>query len=125
MWMNTEWDSTGSNWITKNTGRKGDYVDLLAIIDTLATPNVCGSGDTGITSNFSFKPIRIQVYDASNETLELVERTLRGPVRTRVEPRVVPRGWGLEPPPVPQHRAEQRPRRSHRLRFRSQLGESG
>jgi uncharacterized protein len=73
MWMNTEWDSTGANWIAKNTGRKGDYVDLLAIIDTLATPNVCGSGDTGITSNFSFKPIRVQVYEASNETLQLVE----------------------------------------------------
>lgn len=77
MWMNTEWDSTGSNWIAKNTGRKNDYVDLLAIIDTLAVPIVCGSGDTGITSNFSFKPIRVQVYGSSNETLQLVERVER------------------------------------------------
>jgi uncharacterized protein YcgI (DUF1989 family) len=73
MWMNTEWDSTGDSWITKNTGRKNDYVDLLSIIDTLAVTAMCGSGDTGPISNFSLKPIRVQVYGASAETLEIVE----------------------------------------------------
>ncbi len=73
MWMNTEWDSTGKYWIVKNTGQKGDYVDLLTMFDTLAVPIVCGSGDTGITSNFSFKPIRIQVYGSSQETLQMAE----------------------------------------------------
>ncbi len=72
MWMNTEWDSTGQYWITQNTGRKGDYVDLLSIFDTLAVPIVCGSGDTGITSNHSFKPIQIQVFAKSDETVNLV-----------------------------------------------------
>lgn len=73
MWMNTEWDSVGRYFTVRNTGRKGDYVDLLAIIDTLSVPVTCGSGDVGWTSNFSFKPIRVQVYDASPETLRLVE----------------------------------------------------
>jgi hypothetical protein len=73
MWMNTEWDSTGDSWITKNTGRKNDYVDLLAIIDTLAVTAMCGSGDTGPISNYSLKPIRVQVYGASDETLHMVE----------------------------------------------------
>jgi len=72
MWMNTEWDSTGQYWITQNTGRKGDYVDLLAIFDTLAVPIVCGSGDTGITSNYAFKPLQIQVFEKSDETERLV-----------------------------------------------------
>jgi len=73
LWMNTEWDSTGSSWITKNTGRKNDYVDLLAIIDTLAVAAQCGSGDTGPISNYSLKPIRLQVYGASEETLQIIE----------------------------------------------------
>ena len=73
MWMNTEWDSIGRYFTVRNTGRKGDYADLLSIIDTLSVPITCGSGDVGWTSNFSFKPIRIQVYDASQETLRLVE----------------------------------------------------
>ena len=73
LWMNTEWDSTGTSWITKNTGRRSDYVDLLAIFDTLAVAAQCGSGDTGPISNYSLKPIRLQIYHASDETLHLVE----------------------------------------------------
>jgi hypothetical protein len=68
MWMNTEWDSVGRYFTLRNTGRKGDYVDLLATIDTLSVPLTCGSGDVGWTSNFSLKPIRVQVYEASDET---------------------------------------------------------
>jgi uncharacterized protein YcgI (DUF1989 family) len=68
MWMNTEWDSRGQYWIVRNTGRQGDYVDLLAMFDILAVPIVCGSGDTQITSNYSFKPIQVQVFKASTAT---------------------------------------------------------
>ena len=39
----------------------------------LAVPIVCGSGDTGITSNYSFKPIQIQVFEKSEETENLVK----------------------------------------------------
>lgn len=72
MWMNTEWDSRGQYWITRNTGGKGDFVDLMAMFDTLAVPIVCGSGDTGLTSNYSFKPIQIQVFESSPDTESLV-----------------------------------------------------
>jgi hypothetical protein len=68
MWMNTEWDSRGQYWITRNTGRKNDYVDLLALFDVLAVPIICGSGDTQITSNYGFKPIKVQVFEPSAHT---------------------------------------------------------
>jgi len=77
MWMNTEWDSVGRYFTLRNTGQKGDYVDLLATIDTLSVPLTCGSGDVGWTSNFSLKPIRVQVYGASNETLAQVKEIER------------------------------------------------
>ena len=77
LWMNTEWDSVGRYFTLRNTGRKGDYVDLLATIDTLSVPATCGSGDVGWTSNFSLKPIRVQVFDASDETLARVEEIER------------------------------------------------
>ena len=73
-WFNTEWDSEGRWWINRNTGRKGDYVDLLALFDTLAVIAVCGSGDVQTTSNFSLKPIEIQVFKHSGEALDLVKR---------------------------------------------------
>jgi len=77
LWMNTEWDSVGRYFTLRNTGQKGDYVDLLATIDTLSVPATCGSGDVGWTSNFSLKPIRVQVFDASDETLARVEEIER------------------------------------------------
>ena len=76
MWMNSEWDSTGRWWIVRNTGRRGDYVDLLAIFDTLMVPQTCGGGDVGLISNFSFKPIKLEVFGASEATLELVEKVV-------------------------------------------------
>lgn len=73
MWMNTEWDSTGKYWITRNTGRKGDHVDLLAMFDTLAVPIICGSGDTQVTSNYAFKPIQLEVFEPSVDTESFVK----------------------------------------------------
>ena len=77
MWMNTEWDSSGRYAIVTNTGRRGDYVDLLACFDQLMVPIVCGSGDVYWTSNFSFKPLQIQVFEASEMTRELTEKILK------------------------------------------------
>jgi uncharacterized protein YcgI (DUF1989 family) len=74
MWMNSEWDSTGKVWTIANTGRKGDFVDLVAFFDILAVPLICGSGDIRWTSNFSFKPIQIQVLEASPDTKAIVDR---------------------------------------------------
>ena len=78
MWMNSEWDSTGKTFTIANTGRKGDFVDLVAFFDILAVPLMCGSGDIRWTSNFSLKPIQIKVFEASSDTKAIVDQ-----VRTR------------------------------------------
>jgi hypothetical protein len=52
----------------RNTARRGDYVDLLAVLDTISVPIVCGSGDVFITSNFALKSIRVQIFTASEQT---------------------------------------------------------
>jgi len=66
MWMNTCWGH--SYRILPNVGPAGDYVDMLALMDVLAVPIVCGSGDLGQISNFCFKPIQVQIFEASAET---------------------------------------------------------
>lgn len=70
MWMNTEVNEEGRMILRENTGVKGDYVDLLAIFDSLSVPIVCGSGDVLTTSNFALKAIRVQVFEPSDETLQ-------------------------------------------------------
>jgi len=76
MWMNTCWGH--SYRILPNVGPAGDYVDLLALMDVLAVPIVCGSGDLGQISNFCFKPIQVKLFEASDESnrrvTEILER---------------------------------------------------
>lgn len=67
-WMNTGVSADGSFSLANNTGRKGDHVDLLAVFDTLCVPITCGSGDVMQTSNFSFKSIRVRVFNATEST---------------------------------------------------------
>jgi uncharacterized protein YcgI (DUF1989 family) len=98
MWMNTGWDDAG-NFIPnvrRNTGRKGDTVVLLALMDVLAVPIVCGSGDVSNTSNFWFRPVGISVRDATGGTQAAVDKLLarhtgyinqRSPEQYRVQPR--------------------------------------
>jgi uncharacterized protein len=74
MWMHTIWN--GSFFPIRNVGPKGDYVDLLALMDVLAVPITCGSGDIGQISNFGFKPIRCQVFEASDHTHSVMQRYL-------------------------------------------------
>ena len=76
MWMNTGWDDRGRWDIRRNTGLKGDYVDLTALMDVLAVPIVCGSGDVTGISNYSLKPLRIQVFEKSTETEAAAEEHL-------------------------------------------------
>jgi uncharacterized protein YcgI (DUF1989 family) len=78
LWYNTEWDVNGRGRTLRNTATKGDYVDLLALMDTLAVPVICGSGDVRLSSNFWLKPIRVQVFAASDESLALVRDVARG-----------------------------------------------
>ena len=70
-WMNTGWDDHG-NFIPntrRNTGKKGDTLVLLSLMDVLAVPNVCGSGDVSNTSNFWFRPIKVEVREATDATM--------------------------------------------------------
>jgi hypothetical protein len=74
MWMHTVWGD--SFRILRNIGPPGDYVDLLALMDVLAVPITCGSGDLGQVSNFGFKPIQVQVFEASKESQKEVQKYL-------------------------------------------------
>jgi uncharacterized protein YcgI (DUF1989 family) len=71
MWMNTVIDNQGRIIMQPNKGNRGDAIDLLSMFDTLCVPVVCGSGDIVVTSNFRFKPIRIQVFSASESSMAL------------------------------------------------------
>lgn len=73
MWMDTGWDDAGTTYIRRNSGRKGDFVDLLALMDVLAVPIVCGSGDVQPTASFFPKPIQIQIFEGSGETRTQVD----------------------------------------------------
>lgn len=61
----------GRGQIRRQHSRPGDYVDMLALMDVLAVPNVCGA-DIMRTSNFSLKPVRIQIWQASEVDLARV-----------------------------------------------------
>jgi len=72
LWMNTEWDHIGS-YTVWNTGQAGDHVDFLALMDVLAVPAICGSGNLWVTSNFSYKPIELEIFEPTAETTALAE----------------------------------------------------
>ncbi len=76
MWMNTGWNDIGHWTLRRNTGKKGDAVDLLALMDVLAVPIVCGSGDISGLSNFFLKPIRVQAFKSSADTEAIAEEHL-------------------------------------------------
>jgi uncharacterized protein YcgI (DUF1989 family) len=64
--MHTGIDQKGHPFIAKNMAQKGDYVEVLALIDVLAVPNVCGA-DVMMTSDFELKPLKLVVFEAGDE----------------------------------------------------------
>ncbi|UJW85703.1 DUF1989 domain-containing protein [Devosia sp. SL43] len=72
--MNTEVTLEGRASITRQTSKAGDYVDLLALVDVLAVPNVCGA-DIMRTSNFGLKPIKMTIFEATADDMAAVPRT--------------------------------------------------
>jgi len=66
LFMCTEVTLDGRATITRQETKPGDYVELLALVDVLAVPNVCGA-DVMRTSNFSLKPIKLSVFAATPE----------------------------------------------------------
>ena len=73
LFMCTGVDADGHAFMTRQTTKGGDYVDLLALMDVLAVPNVCGA-DVMRTSNFSLKPIRLTVFEATPADLAAVPK---------------------------------------------------
>ncbi len=61
----------GRGQIKRQHSKPGDHVDFLALMDVLAVPNICGA-DIMRTSNFSLKPIKLQIYRASARDLASV-----------------------------------------------------
>jgi len=76
LWMNTEVDHIGY-YTVWNSGKAGDHIDMLAVMDVLAVPAICGSGNVWITSNFSYKPIKVEIFEASAQSTALAEREWR------------------------------------------------
>ena len=74
--MHTGVAQHGHPFIAKNTANKGDYVELLALIDVLAVPNVCGA-DVMMTSDFELKPLKLRVFEAADGDWGLVNEPPR------------------------------------------------
>jgi uncharacterized protein YcgI (DUF1989 family) len=71
LFMCTEVTLDGHATMTRQNAKPGDHVDLLALIDVLAVPNVCGA-DVMRTSNFSLKPVKLTVLAATDADLAAV-----------------------------------------------------
>lgn len=69
--MHTGIDQQGRSYIAQQTAKKDDYVELLALMDVLAVPNVCGDDVMG-TNDFSLKPIRLTLFEGSEADMQLV-----------------------------------------------------
>src|SRR6202034_1480 len=67
-------DQDGHAFMTRQTTKPGDHVDLLALMDVLAVPNVCGA-DVMRTSNFALKPLKLTVFAATEADLARVPNT--------------------------------------------------
>jgi uncharacterized protein YcgI (DUF1989 family) len=73
LWMATTIDPHGRRTFKWNPAQKGDRIDLLAMFDTLAAAVICGLGDLVGINNFTFTPIKLEVYEASPATEALVD----------------------------------------------------
>lgn len=70
LFMCTEFHN-GRGHIKRQHSKPGDHVEFLALMDVLAVPNICGA-DIMRTSNFSLKPVKLQIYQASARDLASV-----------------------------------------------------
>jgi len=73
LFMCTEVTLDGRATITRQATKPGDHVDLLALVDVLAVPNVCGA-DVMRTSNFALKPIKLTVFEATPAEIDAVPK---------------------------------------------------
>lgn len=57
--------------IVRQATKPGDHVELLALVDVLAVPNICGNDIMG-TSNFSLSPVQVQVLNGTQADFDAV-----------------------------------------------------
>lgn len=89
-WTPTGWDDLGNVYYRRNIGvRKGDYVDMLALMDVLFVTCICGSNHLAPFGGYFQRPMRIQVFESSAETDGLVEEVFRRfpPMKTQQTPK--------------------------------------
>ncbi|MBK5232120.1 MAG: urea carboxylase-associated family protein [Thermoleophilia bacterium] len=70
--MNTGIEANGRPYIGMNESKRGDYVEVLALMDLLAVPNVCGA-DVMATSSFQLKPLKISILGGTDAELASFE----------------------------------------------------
>jgi len=84
------WDSAGKyTWHSNRAVKKGDYLDLLALMDVLLVSNTCGTSDFTGLGCYWLRPIRLQIFEPSAETNSLVEEVFRScpPLKTQWTPK--------------------------------------
>jgi len=79
LFMNTGLEVDGRHpYILRQSTAPGDHVDLLALFDVLAVPNICGA-DVMRTSNFTLRPVRVTVFEATEADIAAVPEIKRLP----------------------------------------------
>jgi hypothetical protein len=63
--------SDGMPEIVRQASAPGSHVELLALVDVLAVPNICGNDIMG-TSNYSMRPVLVQVLTATEAEIGAV-----------------------------------------------------
>ena len=89
-WTNTRFDNTGKFYLGNNRKvKKGDYLDILALMDVLVATNVCGTNDFTPLGDYWQRPMRLQIFEASAETEDLVEKVFQRypPLKTSRTPK--------------------------------------
>lgn len=73
LWMATTIDEQGQRQFRWNPAKKGDRIDLLAMFDVLAAAAICGCGDLVGINNYTFAPVRLEIYERSRDTDRLTD----------------------------------------------------
>jgi uncharacterized protein len=77
LWMATTIDDRGRRQFKWNPAREGDRIDLLALFDVLAAAVICGLGDLVGINNFTFAPVKLEIFERSPSTAHLVDEIER------------------------------------------------
>jgi hypothetical protein len=74
LWMATTIDENGHRQFRWNPAQRGDTIELLAMFDVLAVAVICGLGDLVGINNYTFTPVRLEVLEATESSVALVDQ---------------------------------------------------